>query len=204
VVQEAEKVTTPLAAPGDPLADLSQFKLDEELGADDAPKLTKAFAAVTAELKELRAWRTATEQQGRQQAVIVLRQQAVASLHSLGNAELFGKPDEKPTKEQVANIEKAIDAHFIHARGLIAMGRQVAPTPAFLKAAVNLAFGDQLSKQQKRQITDKLRKQSARRTGGGAAKTLPRSPGSQSKLEEVVTDPDIDKLFNDLVSERKG
>ena len=88
--QQQEKPASQAAAEGDPLAELASFKLDDELGAEDAPKIVKAFAAVAAELKQLRAWRDSTRQQTQQQAVSQIRRQALDSIHSLGNAELFG------------------------------------------------------------------------------------------------------------------
>lgn len=166
----------------DALAKLEAFKLENELGADDAPKLNEAFAAVVAELKEQRAWRAETQKVEAQRSFQSLRAKAVESLHSLGHADLFGKPGEKPTKEQAANVEKALEAHFTHGRGLAARGGQPAPTPAFLKAAVNLAFGDQLIEKTKQEQLARLKKQSAKRTGGGST-TLPPLPKDATPLE---------------------
>ena len=154
----------------DALAKLEAFQLEDELGADDAPKIRDAFKAVTAELKTLREWRTTQQQTEGQRALRQLQADALESLHSLGHVELFGKPGEEPTKEQAANIQKAIDAHFVHARGLIATGRQAAPTPPFLKAAVHSVFGDEIVNQTKQQQLAKLKAQSSRRTGGGTTK----------------------------------
>ena len=162
--------------PGDPLAILDSFALGEELTAEDAPKLFGVISAMGAELKAQREWRASLEQQQAQAAVESIRGRAIESIHALGHSELFGKPGEKPTAEQKANIEKALEAHFIHAKGLIAIGRQPDATVPFLKAAVHSVFGDTISKLEKQRLTDKLRKQSARRTGGTAAKQLPPPP----------------------------
>jgi len=170
----------------DPFAELASFRLDEELGVDDAPKITKAFVAATTALKNLQDRVAQFEQRDQQRAVDDIRRRAVDSLHSLGNTELFGKSGEKATKEQAENIEKVLDAHFIHARGLFAAGRQAAPTPAFLKAAVHLVFGDRISKQQQKRLIEKLHKQSARRTGGSAFKPLPLPiPENETHVEKV-------------------
>ena len=153
----------------DAIAKLEAFQLDDELGADDAPKIRDAVSAIAAELKELRAFRNEIKQQQAKQSFNDIRQRATSAIHSLGQEELFGKPGEQ-TKEQKENLEKAIDAHFVHARGLMATGRQAAPTPAFLKVAVNSVFGDQIVNQTKQQQLAKLRAQSGKRTGGGTTK----------------------------------
>lgn len=185
--------------------DLSQFKVDENVFDPDAVKPINTFVeAAAATIKDLQTRLARFEQQSASAQVENLRSKALESLHSLGHVELFGKPGERPTEAQLANIHKAIDAHFVHAKGLLAAGKKPEPTPAFLKAAVYLAFGDEITKQQQQRLTDKLRKQSARRTGGSSAKPLPRAKGSVSTLEDVMTDPDIDAKFNALVSERKG
>lgn len=188
----------------DVLADLAKFKLPEDFDEAAVKPLNAFVEAASAEIRNLRSEVAGFKEERQQEAAGDIRRRALDSLHSLGHKDLFGEPGKAPTADQAANIAKAIDAHVVHANGLFAMGRQAAPTPAFLKAAVQLAFGDQLSKQQQRQLTEKLTKQSAKRTGGTAAKTLPRRKASQSKLEEVTSDPEIDKLFKDLVSEKSG
>lgn len=207
VVQQPVKPAMPLTSAGDPLADLSQFRLKTtneggEFDPDAAEPLNRFMEAASTTIKDLRTRVAQFEQQSRQEvqwrqqeALVNLQSKALASLHSLGNAELFGKVGEKPTAEQAANIEKAIDAHFTHARGLFSQGRQVAPTPAFLKAAVHLAFGDQLSKNKERQILDKLRKQSGRRSGGAGAKHVPSKPPddetSEQRRQRLAADPEV-------------
>lgn len=165
---------------GDPLADLSKFKLDETFNEEAAAPINRFVetAATTiksqaAEIKDLQTRLARFEQSAAEQSVADIERRAIESLHSLGQPELFGKPGERPTKEQAENVKRAVRAHFIHARGLMAAGRQVAPTPAFLKAAVHLEFGDQLLQIQKKQHLAALQKQSARRTGGPAAKPVP-------------------------------
>lgn len=169
-------------ATNDALAQLEAFSLDDQLGADDAPKIRDAVKAITAELKEMRQFRGQLQQRDAQSAFSRIKTDFAASVDSLGHTELFGKPGER-TKEQAANMEKVFaDGHLPHARGLLAQGRQVAPNAAFAKAAVNLLFGDQLIDQAKQQQLTRLKKQSAKRTGGGSAKTLP-LPSNATPLE---------------------
>lgn len=184
---------------GDPFADLTKFKMDESVIEETAAKPFNDFVETTATtIRQLQAELAGFRQERSQQAFSDLRSRAVSALHSLGHAELFGKPGETPTTEQAANIEKAIDAHFTHAKGLLATGRQAAPTPAFLKAAVHLAFGDQLTQQQQRQMTERLKAQSRQRMGGGTSRPIPK----ENRTGNVADDPELDELFNNLVSER--
>ena len=186
----------------DALAKLKAFKLDEELGSDDAPKLQEAISAITAELEDFRAWRDGIRKTEGQRAFQDLRTKATNALHSLGHVDLFGKPGEAPTKEQAANVEKALDAHFTHARGLIASGRNAAPTPAFLKAAVGLVFADQLVNSTKQQQIAKLKAQSARRTGGGTTKPTPAEAPSgettRQSARRIAADPEVQAAWRKL------
>lgn len=156
--------------PGDVFEDLAKFKLGDEYDREAAAPVNAFIDAAASEIRRLRSELSEFREARRADEAVVLRNRALESLHSLGHADLFGKPGEKLTREQEANIEKAMEAHFIHANGLIALGRQPAPTPEFLKVAVRMAFGDELSKTEQRRLTDRLRKQSARRSGGPPAK----------------------------------
>jgi hypothetical protein len=188
---------------GDLLADLAKFKLAEDFDEAAAKPINAFVEAASTEIRNLRNEIAGFKQEREQEAAADVQRRALDSLHSLGHKELFGESGKPPTKEQAANIAKAIEEHYVHANGLFAMGRQAAPTPAFLRAAVRRAFGDQIFKQEQQQRIEKLKKQSQKRTGGGASKPLPRRK-SKDTLEELVTDPDIDKRFNELVSERSG
>ena len=91
---------------------MSKFKLPTGEGGYDeaAAKPFNDFIDLAGnEIKALRSVVSSFQQQQAQSAVADLRQKAMQSLHSLGHAELFGKPGEAPTAEQAANIEKAIE-----------------------------------------------------------------------------------------------
>jgi hypothetical protein len=183
---------------GDPFADLSKFKLPEGGEEYDAVKNHNAFVeAAAAELKNLRTLVSGFQQQSQQSALANLQQRATASLHSLGFTDLFGEPGKEPTKEQAANIQKAMDAHFTHARGLLAQGRQPAPTPSFLRSAVQLAFGDALIQQTQKQFDERLKKQSHRISGGSARHAPSRMPTDREARLEFLKhdDPEIDAAW---------
>ncbi len=203
IVKPAEQ--QPVQQTGDPLADLVSFDLDEELGADDAPKIKKAFTATTSIIKDLQNRVAQFEQrvvqldQAELTRIAELNDQKFFNnLHLLGHTELFGKPGEKPNAEQAKNIDKARDTFYSIGIGLLRSGRPHAPELPYVKAAVYHAFGDQLYKQQQKQLTEKLRKQSARRTGGVATKPLPQAiPENETHAQrvqriaaEIEADPD--------------
>jgi len=188
----------------DAFADLQKYKVGDDFDEGVAKPLNSFVDAAVAQIKDLQNRLGFFEQQGVQTAVAETRREASASLQTLGYSELFGKPGETLTPEQAKNIERAIDAHFVHARGLLQSGRQVAPTPQFLRAAVNLEFGDELKKIDQRRTTDRLRKQSAKKLGGSSGKTLSAAERGLSSLERLKQDPEIDALWNQSVAENHG
>ena len=174
--KEKPAAPAPVESANDPFADLAKFKLkaatDDETGFDpEAIKPLNEFVdATAAAVKRLEAKLASYEQAQQQTAVQNLRTKAIESLHALGHKDLFGEPGKALTKEQSANIEKALDAHVTHARGVLSRGGKPVPSTEFLRSAVNLAFGDQIVSAEKRRQADKIRKSAARRTGGGTPK----------------------------------
>jgi len=190
--------------PDDPFADLAKFKLGDEFDQEAAKPLNDFVEAAGAEIRGLRSEVAQLKEERAHEAAAHIRTQALESLHSLGHTELFGKPGDRPTKEQAANIAKAIDAHLIQAEILIATDREVAPTPAFLKFAVGMEFEDELKKYQQKQLTQKLRKQSSRRTGGSAARSLSPVPSAdetpRQRAERYLADG-LGERFKELTEQ---
>jgi len=198
-----EPPETPPKAAG-AMEDLSKFKIGEEFDPEVAKPLNDFMEAVGAELGGVTKALAGLLDQQKQAAADTVYRQAVESLHTLGHADLFGEPGKPATDAQTANINKAIDAHLIHAQVLAAKNKSAPPTPEFLKAAVRMEFGDQIFKKEQRQRTEKLKKQSARRSGGMPSKTVERPNPNLELVDRIKSDPELDKLFNDLVSERSG
>ena len=186
------------------LGDLSKFKLGEEFDADVAKPVNDFVEAVAEQIRGVTEGLAGLLQQQEQVAADNVYRLAVESLHALGHKDLFGESGKPPTQAQTANIEKAIDAHLVHAAVLFARDRPAPPTPEFLRAAVRMEFGDQIIKNEQRQHTEKLRKQSARRTGGLSSKTAGLPKPKMSLVEEIQADPEIEDLFNKLTSENSG
>jgi hypothetical protein len=183
---KVEATPPPTATSGDPFADLSQFKLGEEVD-EEAFKPFSRFveAAVardrqkTAEIGDLKngvaeIFRFFTAQQ-----IATIQQIGLGHLQAF-NPTRYGKPGEGLTKEQAANIEKVLHSktgtHFVHAKGLDASGIKPEPSLELLKAADHLAFGEQNLKQERKRITDKLRKQSRTVQYAGTGAPMPASP----------------------------
>lgn len=153
--------------------------------------VAKTINALAAEVKELRSGGEAVQ----------IRNRAVESLQSLGYTELFGKPGETLSASQEANIDKVMESHLIHGRGLTDSGRKFDHTPLFLKAAAMLAFGSDIQKIDQRRTIDKLRKQESRRTGGGSSNRVEVPKTGGSRLEQLQSDPELESLFNELASQ---
>ena len=177
--------------------DLTNFKLDDELGADDAPKIQKAISAITQELKELREWKATSQQAQTQQTIEGIRSKALDSLHKLGHTDLYGEPGVTPTKEQQARINEVLQDHLERGALLEKRGGKPAPTPELVKRSVFALHGEQLLKTQQQRLADRLRKQSARRTGGGTSKTLPPDWSKMTPRERAIADPKVAKAFAD-------
>lgn len=197
----------------DVLGELDKFKLGDGWEPEAAKPVNDFMEAAAAEIRKLRGEVGQMKAAREQESAATVRQQiereATVAVRSLGMTKLFGEPNKAPTREQAANIAKAIEAHVVHMNGLFATNRwpegvDPKPTPALMKSAAQLAFGDQLLQEQQRQRVEKLKKQSAKRTGGVAPKRHNRRKADMTKAEEIKADPEIDKMFNDLVAERNG
>jgi hypothetical protein len=134
----------------------------------------------------LRAWRETSQQQSAKSWLSERQREFETGLTSLGHPELFGEPG-KRTAEQAKNYQKAWEAHRVQINGLNSLGRikldeNFKVTAAHVRAAVNQEFADLLIKNTLKQRDEKLRKQSARRTGGATGKTVsePAAPENET------------------------
>jgi hypothetical protein len=162
--QQATQDSLPVS---DALARLKAFELDDELGADDAPKIRDMVSATAAALEQVIAF------QQQQQADIVRQTQAhvgnlvEAEVDKLGYADLFGKPG-KRTPEQSARMRAIVVDHFERGEALAARGGKPSPTTEFVKRSVFALHGEDIIKQEQQKHLAKLKNQSSRRTGGGS------------------------------------
>ena len=158
----------------DALAKLKAFKLDETLGAEDAPKIQEAVSAIAAELDELRAFRSELQQQKAQALTGRWEREFNDSLNTV--AKEMGLDDMMKDRKNRARV---FDAHLIHFKGMVSAGRIVANdqlhiTPALVRAAVNQEFAEAIIKNLKSEtvkVSD-LQDQSRQRMGGPAHKAV--------------------------------
>jgi hypothetical protein len=202
VQQPTPPVPTQVQQPADVMAGIEKKLLDslEESGA-------KPIIEAVRGLNDFWKQQFASVQDGMLQSQKFQEQRLQEQLHTsintsidaLGNAERYGKPGEKLTRQQAANRVKTAQAHIDHARGLMARGGTPEPSVAFLKSADALAFAEENASQLKLEIQrkqdERLKKQSHRVTGGPSkrrdvAKTD--SHSRSSRKQEFLEDPEMD------------
>ena len=103
---------------------------------------------------------------------------------TLGHADLFGEAG-KETKEQLANRHKLFDEHRVYLAGLKALGREGKTDKSFVTRVLNMTFAEHLSKQQRKQLTQKITRQSNMRMGGGVSKPTDPPEDIYTKTERL-------------------
>jgi len=168
---------------------------EDDEAASHLQNLVREVKGTAENLDSLHAEMAQMREERQRESQSALQRQATDSLHSLGFTELFGTPGETPTQKQAENIQRVLDQHFENGRARIAAGRQVAPTPAFLKADAFYVFGDELLQQKEKQIIEKVKRGSSARTGGTGAKHIPKeAPENESReefMQRMAEDPDV-------------
>ena len=94
-----------------------------------------------------------------------------AAIDAVGHPELFGVAG-KRSAEEVARCDKVWKHHFAVLAGLVQRGQTGRTDKAFVERAVLAQFGPEIIKSAKQQVIDKLKKQSGKRMGGPANKSV--------------------------------
>ena len=156
--------------------ELEEFSLtnNDELGAEDAPKLVEKIRAQDKELRELREWQSQQQQAFSKQWLEGARSR-VAESAMKAYPEFYGEPGKTPTKEQVARINELWQAHCDRAVIIEKRGGKPNESTEFVKRSIATAHGDLILSEidKKQEQLNKLVAQSNRRTGGGSTKDLP-------------------------------
>jgi hypothetical protein len=137
---------------------------------------------VERELKSLKDELTRLVESERQRAAEVLETQFDAIVDSLGHADLFGVTG-KESEKQLENRQKLFDSSHVMLAGLERLGRQGRWDKGLISRALRVEFADHLSKQERKNLTRKLTKQSNLRQGGANGK--PSDP--EETLEEFAS-----------------
>lgn len=184
--------------PTDSLEVLEQFALDDELSAEDAPKLVDAFKAVAAELKEMREWRSTLEQTEQQRAAQAEQERFDMLVDALDEPDLFGKTGRETDKE-LENRKKIRESYEALLTGYATRGVQVQVDESFLRRILNMEFADHLTKKERKQFAEKIRKQSGTILGSG--RTTKKDAEYTGPVEQ---DPELVSLYQKMVAENGG
>ncbi len=121
-----------------------------------------------------------------------------AMVDTLGEGKLLGT-SKAPKPKALARLQDAVE---ILQAGLASKGRSDVMTPALIKRALQLEFADELKKQERRSLNEKIRKQSKKKLGGGGRGS---KSGKQAEWKgEPEDDPVLHAAFKELQAEGGG
>lgn len=152
------------------------------------------------ELKSLRDGMAQFQQAEQQRVVNELNRKIDAAMHDLKNPDRYGKPGEKPTRQQAANQEKFRRELLFHGSVHESQGRNLSPAE-LSRYADATAFLDDNKREAQRQYDERLKKQSHRITGGTSKRGLPK-PVPEDKAgrkKAILDDPEIEAEFQRAV-----
>ncbi len=114
-----------------------------------------------------------------------------AIVDRLGHSDLFGKSGEE-TPKQLQARQKLFEEHEIYMDGLAVHGRAAQMDQTSVERVSRMVFADHISKQEKRNHTRRLQRQSNMRTDVGAER-----PGEQEFQGPLKRHPDVQRAFKD-------
>ena len=135
------------------------------------------------------------EQADQERAAQVEQERFDAVVDTLGQADLFGEAG-KESEKQLANRQRLFEVQRAYGVGLLALGRKFDFGKDFIVRAMRMEFADDLSKQQKQQLTKKLKSQSARKLGHGT--TTSKAEPFKGPIED---DPELHAYYDKLAKE---
>jgi hypothetical protein len=174
--------------------DLSEF--DEDLGKKVKGALTGLRDHYESRLKALDERFTAIEAEEQVRSTKAVEAQFDALVDSLGHADLFGTSGEESEKQLEAR-SKLFDEHHVYLTGLKALGREARMDKASVSRVMRMAFADHISKQEQKNLTKRITKQSNMRMGVGAER-----PAEQSFKGPLKQHPDVQRAYKQLRESR--
>ena len=193
-VVPAAQTPTPPKAPaqssaqtGDPWEDLTPFKLDDQLGADDAPVISRFIETTAATIRDLRSRLDRYENGERARQVQAVERQFDSFVDSLDMPELFGESG-KLTKEAFETRKQLFLASDAYLRGLNSQGRQAQLSKSLVERAARVEFADHFSKQQRKQLTRKITKQSGLRMNVGSGRATDKAPDLEDQMQQLYNE----------------
>lgn len=121
-----------------------------------------------------------------------------AMVDTLGETKLLGT-SKVPKQRAMDRLQDAVE---VLQAGLAAKGRSAVLTPVLVKRALQLEFADELKKQDRRSLHDKIRNQSKKKLGGGGRGSR---SGKQAEWKGAPEDdPVLHAAFKELQAEGGG
>ena len=176
--------------------DLSEF--DEDLGEKVKDAFTGLRDHYEARLQSLDERFDAIEAEGRTREAAVAATQFDAIVDSLGYAGLFGKAGEESEKELEARrtLFNGVEAY---SAGLAKFGREAPVNKAFVGRVVRMEFAEFVSKQDHKNLTKRITRQSNMRMGVGAER-----PAEQEYKGPLKKHPDVRRAYKELREAEDG
>jgi len=156
------------------------------------------LAPLRGEIAELRGEIAEFHQREADAAAMQELERFDSMLTDMGHEDLFGngKPEDR-TKEQWDNRGKAYKVASDLLEIARRRGKPVGVSEAIVRRALNQEFADKLIANERRSVSDKARKQSGRKMGGGR----PRSEPDQVHSGDPTQDPELKKLYRQMQEE---
>lgn len=174
--------------------DLSEF--DEDLSKKVKGALTGLRDHYEGRMKSLDERFAAIEADNQLRATQAVESQFDSIVDSLGHTDLFGKAGEESEKQLEAR-RTLFDETHVYLTGLKALGRTGRMDAASVGRVLRMAFADHISKQEQKNLTKRITRQSNMRMGVGAER-----PADQEFKGPLRQHPDIQRAYKALQEAR--
>jgi len=174
--------------------DLSDF--DEDLGKKVKGALTGLRDHYEGRMKALDERFTTVEVESQARIAEAMETRFDAIVDSLEHADLFGHAGSESEKQLEAR-RKLFDEHHVYLTGLKALGRDARMDQASISRVLRMAFAEHISKQEQKNLTQRITKQSNLRMGVGAER-----PAEQPFKGPLKNHPDVQREYKQLQEAR--
>jgi hypothetical protein len=174
--------------------DLSEF--DEDLGKKVKGALTGFRDHYEGRMKALDERFTTVETENQARIAEAMEARFDAIVDSLEHADLFGHSGQESEK-QLEDRRKLFDEHHVYLTGLKALGRDARMDQASVSRVLRMTFAEHISKQEQKNLTQRITKQSSLRMGVGAER-----PAEQPFKGPLKNHPDVQREYKQLQEAR--
>jgi len=170
--------------------DLSEF--DDDLGSKVKGALTGLRDHYEERMTALDERFAAVEDSSQSIRMAAVEAQFDAIVDSLGHADLFGQSGDE-TEKQLGARRTLFDEYNVYLTGLKTLGREGRMDKASVARVLRMVFADHISKQEQKNLTKRITKQSNMRMGVGAER-----PAEQDYKGPLKDHPDIQRAYKEL------